>query len=125
MNQQNFILVFAFNEFFRFFCFCQFHKILLNGITCIDSHSEAPLVAIGTNDGFVSILEFNLIDQPTIFAEHHVCHDSIRKTIFSGHGNDVIAIDQNGGIYVMEVSVCGRDRCMSDGLTRECYTILE
>lgn len=96
-----------FNEYFQLF-FRQFHNIIIDGITAIDSHPTAPLIAIGTKDGFVSILEFQSIEQPTVFAEHHVCHDSIRKITFTGHVNDVIAIDQNGGIYLMEVSVCGR-----------------
>lgn len=65
------------------------------------------MIAVGTMDGVVSILEFNPIDQPTILTEHHVCHDSIQKINFSGHEIDVIAIDQNGGIYFIKVSICG------------------
>lgn len=82
----------------------QFHNIIMNGIKCIDSHPKTPFIAIGTNDGFVFILDFNTIEQPMMFGEHYVCHDSIEKIIFSGHDNDIIAIDQNGGIYFIKVS---------------------
>lgn len=64
------------------------------------------MIAIGTNDGFVSVFEFNAIDQPTILIEHHVCHDSIQNINFTGHADDVIAIDQNGGIFLMAVRIC-------------------
>lgn len=86
----------------------QIHRIIITGIECIDSHSKAPLIAFGTNDGRVSILEFNRLEEPTLLAEHHVCHDSILKINFTGHDNDVIAIDRNGGIYFIKVSVCGQ-----------------
>lgn len=78
----------------------------MTGIKCINSHSEAPLIAFGTIDGRVFILEFNPIEQPTMLAEHYVCHDTILRINFTGHDNDVIAIDRNGGIYFIKVSVC-------------------
>lgn len=78
------------------------------GIKCMCSHSKAPLIAFGTNDGHVSIVEFNPFEQPTMLAEHYVCHDSILKINFTGHDNDAIAIDQNGGVYFIKVSVCGQ-----------------
>lgn len=96
-----------FRSNYNVFSFCQCHRIIMNGIQCIASHPRTPLIAIGTMDGVVSILEFNPIDQPTILTEHHVCHDSIQKINFTGHETDVIAIDQNGGIYFIKVSIWG------------------
>lgn len=88
------------------FSLVQIHRIKRNGIACIAAHPAVSLIAIGTSGGTVSIVEFSAIERPTILAEHYVCHDKIHRLSFTGHENDVIAIDQNGGIYVIVVSTC-------------------
>lgn len=76
----------------------------LDAIKCIDSHSVFPLVAIGTAHGQVHLFDIISAEEINNSAEYHLSQSAIRTVTFISSQNHLVAFDDNGDFFLIEVT---------------------
>lgn len=76
----------------------------LDSITCIDAHSVDPLVAIGTAHGQVHLFDITSAEEISNCAEYHLSQSAIRTVKFISSQNHLVAFDDNGDFFLIEVT---------------------